>query len=150
MPSNPKRSPTSIEVRYGSEWNDLYFPYTSEDDITMNSLLRFLKDSTGMIENIYTDDLKNFDSYHAFRARNNRLTFYLKIWGFPDKYIIRVIFCGVKNTQAEVNMREKFMTFAIRWWRDNKDAYLNPMVKRQQWAAKQAETNPSLEPEAVK
>lgn len=143
MPSNPVRSATTIEVRYGSEWS-------GEDDTTMNSLLRFLTDSTGMIEYIYTDDLKDFDSYTAWRAGNNRLSFRLKIWGFPDKYIIRVIFCGVKNTQAEVNMREKFMTLAIRWWRNNKDAYLNPTVKRQQWAAKQAETNPSLEPEAVK
>ena len=129
MPSNPKRSPTSIEVRYGSEWKDLHFPYTSENDITMNSLLRFLTDSSGMIENIYTDDLKDFNSYLDFSRRNNRLTFYLKVWGFPDKYIIRVIFCGVKNTQAEVNMREKFMSFAVFWWGNNKDAHLNPTVE---------------------
>jgi len=148
MPSNPDRSPTSITVRYASNGR-------GDDEDTMNSLLRFLKDSTGMIENIYTDDLKDFDSYTAWRARNNRLSFLLKIWGFPDKYIIRVVFDDTE-TQTLANdmiyvpiMREKFMTLAIRWWRDNKDAYLNPTVKRQQWAAKQAETNPSLEPEAV-
>jgi len=122
MPSNPVRSPTTIEVQYGSKWG-------GDDDITMNSLLQFLEDSTGMIENIYTDDLKDFGSYLDFTRRNTRLSFRLKIWGFPDKYIIRVIFpfCPTVCSQDELNMREKFMSFAVFWWGNNKDAYLNPI-----------------------
>ena len=92
------------------------------DEETMESLYQFLFDTKwGLVQNIYFDQLKTYESFEDFIKNNTLFSFRLKVWGLQDHITIRV------RTEHQSNYQQAFMhNIALTWWKANLDSYINP------------------------
>ena len=92
------------------------------DEETMESLYQFLFNTKwGLVDNIYFDQLKTFESFEDFIKNNTLFSFRLKVWGLQDHITIRV------KTEPQTKYQQAFMhNIALAWWKANMDSFINP------------------------
>lgn len=86
MPSNPENQ------------HSIWIYESKEDDATMKSLHQFLSGiDTKSITNLYTTKSLEFDEMQVFLEKNDRLSIYVKMWGFNATHIFRIVFLEDSN-----------------------------------------------------
>ena len=92
------------------------------DEETMESLYQFLFNTKwGLVDNIYFDQLKTFESFEDFIKNNTLFSFRLNVWGLQDHITIRV------QTEPQTKYQQAFMhNIALAWWKANMDSFINP------------------------